>query len=152
MHVACYRNVRAKQASHCQNCGKQLRQAETQRCRHCWLTHLSQVGMTQRMAAARATALKGGIRSKAELQCAELLTTLGMAFEQQIAISRFIVDFLVGNLVIEVHGSYWHARPQAVERDKRKRESLEQMGYHVLYLRTDHMHLWWRLLQSDPAP
>lgn len=79
---------------------------------------------------------------------AELLTTLKIPFQQQVPIGRWIVDFLTDQTVIEVHGGYWHDRPQAKLRDQRKRETLESMGYQVIFCRTDRMHLWWQDLSA----
>lgn len=95
----------------------------------------------------RATAL-GTTRSRPELQAEELLAILGLAFETQIPIGRWVVDFrLIGKpIVIEVHGGYWHDRPAAKIRDAKKRTYLEGLGYQVIALRTDNACLWWLAL------
>jgi very-short-patch-repair endonuclease len=143
----CYSKRRSAMRPKCVNCGKLLKQQSTERCKPCWLTELSRVGQTPRMAAGRATAMKNRIkRSKAEEQCAELLELLDWEYQEQVVFDRWIVDFVIDRLVIEVHGSYWHDRPAAIERDQAKKAYLESQGYEVVFLRTDQMHLWWKLL------
>ncbi len=46
--------------------------------------------------------------SKPELIIWGMLHALGIDFEYQVQIGRYIVDFLVGDCVIEVYGDYWH--------------------------------------------
>jgi len=97
-----------------------------------------------RFAAARATAL-GATRSLAERQAEELLTVLGLAFETQVPVGRWVVDFMLtdSRTVIEVQGTYWHEKPAAKIRDARKRAFLECLGYRMIELRTDRTAFWW---------
>lgn len=153
----CHHKRRAKRKPNCKDCGIKLKQQNTKRCRKCWLSYLSQVGMPQRMAEARATALRNGKISKAEMQCRELLDMFGVSWETQIPFGRWIVDFFLEDhgLIVEVHGAYWHDRPKSIERDQRKREYLEGKGYRVLFLKTDKTHLWpfqiWQILGWLPS-
>jgi len=84
----------------------------------------------------------------------ELLRLWGLTFQHQVVWRQWILDFvlLTRNVVIEVHGQYWHDLPRSIERDARKKIELEATGFRVIYARTEHMHLWWRLLQliADP--
>jgi very-short-patch-repair endonuclease len=99
------------------------------------------------MVASRATAL-GRTTSLAERQARELLGVLGLPYRTQVPMGSWVIDLVVDSpkLAIEVHGAYWHDRPGAVERDARKRATLTTMGFTVLFLRTDRMHLWWQQL------
>lgn len=146
---ACAMKKRAAVNSHCGDCGIVLRVRGTARCRKCWLSYLSKTGGPARMIAGRATALKNRtMRSKAEQQCLALLDHFGLVWEEQVPIRRWIVDFLLsdGQVVIEVHGGYWHDRPAHHARDLRRQKELEGMGYTVIILRQDEMHFWWRTL------
>lgn len=101
------------------------------------------------MVASRATAL-GRRTSNAELAARELLTLLGVKWSAQVPIATFVVDLLVEPAtVVEVHGGYWHDKPDIRARDKKRTETLEALGYRVIILRQDQMHLWWRALQSS---
>lgn len=55
----------------------------------------------------------------------------GVAFRRQVAIGRYIVDFLAPRerLVVEVDGGY-HAERAAA--DRRRQRWLERQGYHVV--------------------
>lgn len=76
-----------------------------------------------------------------------ILIKLGLDYKSQHPVigTKFINDFEVGNIVIEVQGDYWHGNPKfyqefnevqqkMINRDKRKKKVLEKMGYKVLYL------------------
>lgn len=76
-----------------------------------------------------------------------ILIKLGLDYKSQNPVigTKFINDFEVGNIVIEVQGDYWHGNPKfyqefnkvqqkMINRDKRKKRVLEKMGYKVLYL------------------
>lgn len=150
---SCAQKIRAATVGSCLDCGIVTKQ-HAARCRSCWLRHLSAVGMTERMAQGRATALKTKVRvSKAELQMEELLDHFGLRYERSAPYQGWILDFvLIGYpVVIEVHGAYWHDKPSAIERDQRKRVALEYDGYQVIFARTDQMHFWWTSLLSVPA-
>ena len=146
----CAQKVRAAKVTRCLDCGKQTKQ-HAERCRPCWLAHLSSLDMTQRMAQGRATALKTKVRiSKPEIQMMELLDQAAEPYQHSVPIERRIIDFVLPErrAVIEVHGAYWHDRQTAIERDERKRVRLTELGYQVLYVRTEQTHLWWQLLES----
>jgi len=42
------------------------------------------------------------------------------------------VDFLIGNLVVECDGNYWHTLPEVVKRDKEINNSLTNNGYKII--------------------
>ena len=89
-------------------------------------------------------------RTKPERYVKNLLDTLGIQYDEQVIISnKFCVDFLVGRLVIEVFGDYFHANPlkygeglkpldklqkKNVLNDSRKIKYLEKCGYKVLII------------------
>ena len=91
-------------------------------------------------------------RTKPEKLTRSMLDELGIPCSEQVVIgNKFCVDFLVGHLVIEVFGDYFHANPikyghgeglkpldniqkKSVLNDKRKIKYLEKCGYKVLIL------------------
>ena len=87
------------------------------------------------------------VRSSIEMVEA-MLVNLGASFEAQSQIDFYLVDFQVGQKVIEVQGDYWHANPikypdpnlwdrtqkMCVKRDKAKRTLLQRRGYQILAL------------------
>lgn len=67
-----------------------------------------------------------------ERRVRELLEAWGQEHVVQAQIGPWVVDFLLGDLVIEADGDYWHSlRPEV---DARKSRDLEQRGYVVLRL------------------
>lgn len=74
--------------------------------------------------------------SSLERTVAALLDALGIQYVAQESIGRYVVDFFVASrrLVIECDGLYWHSRPGMKERDARKDELLNALGYTVLRL------------------
>lgn len=62
----------------------------------------------------------------------EGLEERGIVYKKQVQFGRFVIDFLIGKLVIEVDGDYWHNKPGIKERDLRKDTFLKSKGYAVL--------------------
>lgn len=60
-----------------------------------------------------------------------------MDFREQVRVGRYHVDFLLGSLVVEADGAYWHDRPDVAERDRRRDAWLRGQGLAVLRLRED---------------
>lgn len=134
------------------DCGQQLKVGATERCRACHLRHMSSDRAVARFAAARATGKAGVRTSKSEIFAEELLDLLGKPYRRGVPYGRWVLDFVLREeqTVIEVHGTYWHDRPDSAARDLVKRAKLEEDGYRVLFWRTDKTHLWW--LDFVPAP
>jgi very-short-patch-repair endonuclease len=76
----------------------------------------------------------------------DLLSQLGVTFEQNQQLGRYNVDFLVGNTIIECFGDFWHCNPDLYppsyynaslhmtaeekwDKDTRRKEALESRGY-----------------------
>lgn len=59
-------------------------------------------------------------QSRLEEQVALILDDLGVDYVQQQEIGEFRFDFGVGDILIEVNGSYWHSKPQRRQRDSFK--------------------------------
>lgn len=83
------------------------------------------------------------------------LADAGHIVREQVPIGFYVVDFLVGRVVVETHGDYWHGNPAvyqgeldkvqkaAVRRDKAKRTYLTNRGYTVL-------EIWEKDLRETP--
>lgn len=96
--------------------------------------------------------------SKIEVLVEGWLAASGVSFESQVVIDFYVVDFKVGQKIVECHGDYWHANPETypdparwhqaqranVRRDKSKMTFLANRGYDVLVL-------WERDLHQNPA-
>lgn len=63
----------------------------------------------------------------------EELERRGVAFDQNVRIGKFIVDFLLlnENKIIECDGEYWHNLPGAKARDQYKDKYLLQKGFEI---------------------
>lgn len=56
--------------------------------------------------------------------------SLGIQYESEYPIRRFTIDaFVKPNFVFEADGTYWHALPETVEKDKRRDKWLTDHGY-----------------------
>ncbi len=68
-----------------------------------------------------------------EVAVQEYLTKNGMDFKKQVPLHGVtLADFVVGNMIIQCDGVYWHSRAGYVERDKHQDEKLVLMGYKVI--------------------
>jgi len=63
----------------------------------------------------------------------------------KVFIVGFVPDFIhkEENWIIELNGDYWHSFPEAMEKDRRKREVYDRCGYRVL-------EVWESEFKSDP--
>ncbi len=71
-----------------------------------------------------------------ELAVCRVLDELGIVYETQVSIDRYVVDILIPDrrLVIECDGSYWHSLPGAAEKDRKRDRRLKELGYKVVRL------------------
>lgn len=95
--------------------------------------------------------------SKIEVLVEGWLSASGVAFESQVVVDFYVVDFKIGRKIVECHGDYWHANPEVyadpvrwhqaqranVRRDKSKMTFLTNRKYEVLVL-------WERDLYKKP--
>lgn len=99
----------------CTNCGTAFRVVPSKegRARYC----------------SRRCYVSSGAETSIERRVREVLERLGVAHEVQVQVGPWVVDFLLGTLVIEADGDYWHTlRPDA---DRRKTADLESRGLTV---------------------
>jgi len=72
--------------------------------------------------------------SKIEYQVMLYLTELGIKYKFQVPINnKYLVDFVVGDIIIEVNG-YWHKLLK--EKDRERKDYLELLGYRVYQIET----------------
>ena len=65
---------------------------------------------------------------------ARFLAGNGLEFQREVKIGYWVVDFLVGRVVIEADGTYWHSKTETKVRDARKTRRLRAWGYEVVRL------------------
>jgi G:T-mismatch repair DNA endonuclease (very short patch repair protein)/endogenous inhibitor of DNA gyrase (YacG/DUF329 family) len=81
--------------------------------------------------------------SKLEIRCAEYLTTMGLDYEHQAIIKdKFVVDFRIGNTILQCDGDYWHGHKsfeplterqlKQQKRDAAQDKYLQACGYSVI--------------------
>lgn len=74
--------------------------------------------------------------SNIEIIIASLLDELGIRYEQQKPMAKFLCDFYLPDykLVIECDGTYWHSSEKQKEKDRRKNSWLRSHNINVLRL------------------
>lgn len=74
--------------------------------------------------------------SKAELIVKEILDKNKIEHISQWSYKYGVADFYLPkyNMILECYGSYWHNKPDYIERDKRKNQWLMDNGYKVMIL------------------
>jgi very-short-patch-repair endonuclease len=72
-------------------------------------------------------------RTKAELKMSEKLSSIGVAFDEQVIVGAYVVDFLLAEhfTIIEVDGAY-HRTPEQKEKDKIRTKYLNSRGLRVI--------------------
>lgn len=73
-------------------------------------------------------------QSRLEVAVAKILDECDIKYETQFVIGDFKYDFLIcdTNILLEVQGSWWHSKPQRVQRDTFKKKVAEAAGYRLL--------------------
>jgi G:T-mismatch repair DNA endonuclease (very short patch repair protein) len=99
-------------------------------------------------------------KTRIETLVAGMLDQMGTAYEQNVQIGRYNVDFLVGSTIIECYGDFWHCNPHSWpadrynrslhmtaaekwERDAARRLALERQGCRFV-------HFWESQIRSAP--
>jgi very-short-patch-repair endonuclease len=86
-------------------------------------------------------------QSAVELEIVSRLQALGVPVVPQVKLGQnWVFDGAVNGtrLLIEVHGDYWHTRPEVQERDARKQAWADREGYQIVTI-------WEAAYQQDPA-
>lgn len=74
----------------------------------------------------------GGSSLENKLKC--YLDKRNIKYEQQFGLGRFRYDFKIGNVLVEVQGSYWHSREGRRERDFNKANLALDNGYKLVVI------------------
>ena len=56
----------------------------------------------------------------------------GIKHRQEVAIDRYVADFVVNDIVIECDGNYWHRKEETKIKDQAKDVMLSLYGYRVM--------------------
>lgn len=74
--------------------------------------------------------------SKPELLVCKILDSLNISFDHQFAIKdKLVVDFRIGNLILQVDGEYWHGHPKFYPLTKRQLAQRKRDRSHDAYCR-----------------
>lgn len=88
-------------------------------------------------------------RTMLEEKIAKILQELDIAFHEQKRIGKWSIDFYLGNKIcLDVHGTWIHNKPIAIERDSRKTLELSQLGYKYIVIHEDEIELAKKIIQS----
>jgi len=126
----------AKRRSHCSEACR--RPALMMRCAHCQREFrvVPAVAVTRRHCSFACYRRYQGPTSP-ESNMATCLDALGIAFEREVQIGTYSIDFMLdgGRTALEVDGSYWHSRTAV--RDRRRDGKLAGMGITVIRVNGD---------------
>lgn len=137
--------------THCQMCGAALTNRQisnqTKYCsRQCLgdanrLWHADETNKAfMRQHGARTVAQGQQAPTRIERMMADALDRAGIRYSTQYQIGHYVCDFVVGMLVIECDGTYWHGLPKMIARDARKDIALRNHGYTVLRFSETEIH------------
>lgn len=73
-------------------------------------------------------------QSQVELEIVSRLQDLGIPLVPQVKLNNWVFDGAINGtkILVEIHGDYWHTRPEVQERDARKQQWADQEGYLIL--------------------
>jgi len=67
-------------------------------------------------------------RTSAEQKMADLLDELGVPYEEQVKVDGHRVDFLVGRVIVEANGDWWHRTEMWKSTDEKKLRKWKDAG------------------------
>jgi very-short-patch-repair endonuclease len=125
----------------CSDCGKAVSRSyvtnklspegRIKRCKPCHLKFLTTKAARVALTRMKVLGARQGM-TKPERDAASLLTWLGLPWGYQVEVAGYAVDFVVGDLAIEVNGQYWHRN--RLSEDRRRAREIESEGYRVIEL------------------
>jgi very-short-patch-repair endonuclease len=101
-----------------------------------WANPAARIEQGRRLLEIRARTNGRKRRTRIETIVQAMLDTLGIDYVCQHPIGPYSIDFFVQSraLAIECDGAYWHTKPGAVEKDRKRDAYLVERGYSVLRL------------------
>lgn len=75
-------------------------------------------------------------KSTAEIDFEDkILVPLKLCYQYEYKVQKWKLDYYLGfNVLIEVQGEYWHSLEKVKDKDQRKKEELEKLGYSIIYI------------------
>lgn len=77
---------------------------------------------------------RGKRTSRYETIIADYFTKGGLAFEPQFPVDKYNIDFVVGNIAVEIFGGYWHLYGSHAERFTDRTKKIFDSGYALVIL------------------
>jgi very-short-patch-repair endonuclease len=131
-------------------CGKPKTGRAT-RCQACARVAMGERNRRDRdmLTMARETGRAALRRSSLEVKAEALFRALGISFETNRKVGRFVADFYLPayHAIVEVYGGM-HRQEPALTRDRERAAVIAAAGYRFVVLSDLDMHLWWRLLRD----
>lgn len=91
--------------------------------------------MRDKVRRVRIRTLKNSKMTNIEKKVDDFIRGMGKDYEYQfIADWKFIYDFKIGNVLIEVDGKFWHSKPENISNDHRKNEWARNNGFDLIRL------------------
>ena len=107
--------------------------------------------MSKRRSLKHRKSVTGTKKSKIETTVSQILDTLHIPYKQHAHINQYSVDFLIGDVIVECYGDYWHCNPQRYapdyfnkamhlrahqrwSKDATRKGQLESWGYRMIVL------------------
>jgi len=78
--------------------------------------------------------------SSIEKKFREELEKRNIGFKQEVKMGRYCIDFMIGNIAVELDGKYWHDRLEIKRRDKLKEEMIKMQGYMFLRFKEEEIN------------
>lgn len=76
--------------------------------------------------------------SYAERYFRKILEKCNISFKQEVRVGTYSLDFLIGNIDLEIDGEQHYTDKRIIESDKRRTKLLEERGYVVKRVRWSH--------------
>lgn len=115
----------------CQWCGEEFK------CKPAKVRYGEGLYCARRCLGSAKSKLQQGRRSSIEILTEQWLEARGIAYEAQVQVGPWVVDFVLTGtgIVLECDGDYWHSLPRSVARDRQKNGWMYRNGRMIVRLR-----------------
>lgn len=77
-------------------------------------------------------------KSTAEIRFEKIMDSIFLGYKYQEKIGKWWFDYSLGfHVLVEVQGTYWHAKDKVKDRDERKKSFAEEKGYTVIQVKEE---------------